>query len=187
MGERDPSRKILAFIPLPPFLCLHPRIQDKRRILVERVAPRVLLPFARKLCSPRRNARGAARSTERGAAKLACCAVPIRFVHKAPLTIAQRFIAGFGGVMWTKSRQGRQERQECFFRPCGTWFGHPSVFPAMNRWAIFTTIFRSVVNIRDRLACFAVPSFATLHFQSARLLRRLCEKSACGGKQPSRL
>ena len=29
MGERDSSRKILAFIPLPPFLCLHPRIQDK--------------------------------------------------------------------------------------------------------------------------------------------------------------
>ena len=28
MGERDSSRKILAFIPLPPFLCLHPRIQD---------------------------------------------------------------------------------------------------------------------------------------------------------------
>jgi hypothetical protein len=27
MGERDSSRKILAFIPLPPFLCLHPRIQ----------------------------------------------------------------------------------------------------------------------------------------------------------------
>jgi hypothetical protein len=29
MGERDSSRKILAFIPLPQFLCLHPRIQDK--------------------------------------------------------------------------------------------------------------------------------------------------------------
>ena len=26
--QRDSSRKILAFIPLPPFLCLHPRIQD---------------------------------------------------------------------------------------------------------------------------------------------------------------
>ena len=30
MGERDSSRKILAFIPFPPFLCLHPRIQDKQ-------------------------------------------------------------------------------------------------------------------------------------------------------------
>ena len=31
MGERDSSRKILAFNPLPPFLCLHPRIQDYLR------------------------------------------------------------------------------------------------------------------------------------------------------------
>ena len=72
--------------------------------------------------------------------------MPIRLVAKTPemkAKIAQHFSAGFAEAKRAKSRKGRQV---CFFRPCGTWFDLTARFPALKRWAIFTTISSRIVD-----------------------------------------